>query len=90
MLRDFTYKNGRHYEGFSTIFQIIWYMVLVLLVFTCKIKSDERRMIPVVSVIGIIIFNLLFEARARYLIVYAPVIILVAVMGLEAAWSRRE
>ena len=88
--REYTYKGGRHYSGFSTIFQLIWYMVLIMLLFVGCIPCNERHMIPVVSVLGIIIFNLMFEARARYLIVYAPMIIIVAVMGLEAMWKKRK
>ena len=90
ILKSFTYKGGNHYIGFSTIFQIIWYMVLLMLVFVCRIKCDEKHIIPAVAVVGIIIFNLLFEARARYLIVYAPVIIVVAVTGLLSVWSKRD
>ncbi len=88
-LREFTYKGGSHYMGFSSIFQLIWYMMLVMMLFTVLLKKDERHLIPVVSVIGIILFNLLFEARARYLIVYAPMIIVVAVLCLDAMIQKQ-
>ncbi len=89
-LREITYNEGRYYSLFSSFFQMLWYMVLTMLLFVTAIPHDERHMIPVVSVLGIIIFNMLFEARARYLIVYAPMIIIVAVLGLEAMWKKKR
>jgi hypothetical protein len=35
------------------------------------------------SIIGLTIFELLFEARARYLYIYVPVYILVALYGIR-------
>lgn len=47
---------------------------------------DNRRkavVLLLLSLVGIILFELLFEARARYLIVYVPIFVVVATLGLN-------
>ena len=40
------------------------------------------------SVVGIVCFNMLFEARARYIYVMVPVMIVLAVVTLQAVVSK--
>ena len=40
------------------------------------------------SVTGMFAYNLLFEARARYLYVYAPLYIILAAVGIETILKR--
>ena len=42
------------------------------------------------SVIGLAMFELLFEARARYLFVFSPVLVILACLGLHALYEKRR
>ncbi len=42
------------------------------------------------SVVGLTLFELLFEARARYLFTYVPIYILLALYGLQFIKTKLE
>ena len=43
-----------------------------------------------VSIIGLTLFEILFEARARYLYTYVPLFILIALKGMDEWINRLE
>lgn len=57
-------------------------------------KSEDKRLIAVdvmaASLLLLVVFELLFEARARYLYTYVPVFVVLAALGMAriAAWAR--
>lgn len=86
--------DGLKYKIFTNTFQMIWLTVMFLVVFVaCSGFSDKKRpasdasldidvlLIMVLSIIGLTLFELLFEARARYLFCYAPVYVILAAVG---------
>jgi len=44
---------------------------------------DSKIAILMLSILGLTAFELLFEARARYLYIYAPVYISLSMLGLK-------
>ena len=69
--------------------QAIWMLVLALALCCAVFVKEERLAVVMLSLIGITLFEMLFEARARYLYCYAPVYILMASIGLNRvrAWA---
>lgn len=61
---------------------------LVLLLFSNPVMKDSRVSILMLTIVGLTVFELIFEARARYLFGYAPVYIILAVMGLNNIVSK--
>lgn len=49
----------------------------------CCANRQKLIVLLLLSLVGIILFELLFEARARYLIVYAPIFVVVATLELN-------
>ena len=83
ILSSFYYKDGKYFEAFKNIMQTLWFGCLAGLLLGFRL-SGERKEIGVLklSVIGIFLFETIFEARARYLFLYVPFILLLVIMGI--------
>ena len=53
-------------------------------------KFDCNTTVAYLTLIGLTIFTLLFEARARYLYLYAPYYIILAVIGIETIYKKYQ
>lgn len=86
--------DGLKYKIFTNIFQTVWLTVMFMIaLLPCSVifrdndhsKNDpldmDALLILALSVIGLTIFELLFEARARYLFCYAPYYVIMASVG---------
>lgn len=85
-LKSLYYNNGKYRVIFNTCMQLIWIMALfgVFLSFILsfpKNKVTDVQWIIMLALIGIFLFVTIFEARARYLYIYAPIYILMGVQG---------
>ena len=82
------YYNGKikgiYNDRWSGFVQSIW---LSILCFSCFAafpqKADETQLIVISAIIGLFVFLLLFEARARYLYVYSPYFIIASLFGVH-------
>ena len=96
LLRDLFYNGGQKYTILSSVEQGIWLAVLLLSGMCFLVKKDKVMTIIVVSLVGIVVFNYLFEARARYVMIYVPVficaaiIILIQIVKKIGEWSRNR
>ena len=72
---------------FHTAMQLLWLTVLFFAVFAALCR-DRRIAAPMLAVMELMLFELLFEARARYLFAYAPVYILLAAVGMNEIMIR--
>lgn len=83
-LKNIYYNEGKYYRIYSQILQLIWVMVLtgvgVASIFDLKRKNDIYVVLKL-CIIGITLFELLFEARARYLYLYVPIYILFFILN---------
>lgn len=88
LLRSFYYEDGKRQHIFMTFEQLIWIFVLAMLISFSLLwhGNDENRenagVIIMLSFIGIIVFELLFEVRARYIFTLIPIFCAAAAMGL--------
>lgn len=89
--KGFYYYEGEHYKYFKYLMQGTWLLILSLLMGNIfKSKKDDSRVVSVVylSLIGLFIFESIFEARARYLYTYVPIFIIAACIGLENIMNK--
>ena len=72
------------YEGvFNTTMQLIWIYCLCGIPGLCLAKQKQQgNIILLFSFLGIFYYQMLFEARARYLFAFLPLIILAATYGM--------
>ena len=87
------YNDGAHFWLYSGMVQIVWIIVLILCFFKSiisvfnKDKMEKADGVICLSLIGIIVFELLFEARARYIYIYVPLFILYGISGIKQSWQ---
>ena len=78
------YWKGPRSAKFGTVCQCVWYFVLIGIP-GCAIalfkKRNQQHIVFVISFLGVFFYQLLFEARARYLFCFLPVIICVSILG---------
>lgn len=86
--RSFYYNSGEFYGVFLTYMQCFWLALLLLQIFTNTIKPQGIISTIKLSLIGLTIFELLFESRARYLYIYSPLYIFMAVYGLQNLYRK--
>ena len=83
-------QTGReaYYGLWSNFEHMVWLTILLFGGFAGF--SARRREIGVVmlSLIGLTVFELIFEARARYMLVYTPLFILLASVGISDAQEK--
>lgn len=86
LLRDIYYYDGIYYKNYATYQQSIWITILFFMLIAVKkiaVMINKDSYVIALAIIGITLFLLLFEARARYLFLYSPYYILLAVMGVQ-------
>ena len=90
LVRSFIKPRGKNYKWFISQKQLIWVVVLFfqLFVFLYPRKelddvADRTVNIMATSIIGLTVFELLFEARARYLFCYAPIFVILSGWGIR-------
>ncbi len=83
LLRNIYYNDGsgEYYNYFETALQCVWIVLLVLCFFSFNKYRQYEITVIQLAIIGITLFLLLFEARARYLLLYGPYYIILAVLG---------
>lgn len=86
-IQNYAYCNKEGYINVTiNVMQSIWIISLVFCVIDICINFVNERSSNInvlrLSIIGIILFILLFEARSRYLINYLPIIVILATSGI--------
>ena len=85
---SFAYSTGEYYIYISSIRQAIWLVVLILMLFSVWRKNNTVVNVVQLSLVGLFLFEMLFEARSRYLFIYVPYFIILAVIGVDKILSR--
>ena len=77
------YPNGSLYPYYRIYCQCIWFGVLALCPLAI-IKSSKNKLVLTIalSIIGLIIFEIIFECRARYMFTYVPLYIILCSIGV--------
>lgn len=90
-LRNLYYNrliHGEYYPWWCSFATAVWLGVLVLAFFSLFGKWNRMLKITALSIILLTVYELFFEARARYLYAYIPMYILMAVQGAETLSAK--
>ena len=82
-MKSLYYNGGSRYLWLSSIEQMAWIVTLFLSVGITLNRKSKEELAVILSLVGIIIFNFMFEARARYIMLYVPIFILAALMSFK-------
>lgn len=80
-------NNGALFPYYALFAQLIWLNILLLSLLSCFVRHSAPHQkafsILALALIGLTAYEILFEARARYLYLYIPVYCVLAASGLE-------
>lgn len=93
--RNIYYESGSNHSIFKYIVQGVWLIVLAmqsLNIFIKRKDMDNNMRVVLLSLIGLFIFESIFEARARYLYTYAPIFVISGMIGLNGfiGWMKKR
>ena len=81
------YGDGMLNRYFLLFEQTIWILVLIGCIISVVLKNkasgNSKTVILRLAVLGLILFECLFEVRARYLYTFAPVFCILAILGIK-------
>lgn len=85
-LRSLYYYDGANYPVYYTAMNILWAFVLICCLLASVVNFRENDPIQFwlgISIMGLFLFELLFEAQARQLYSFMPLLILYGVFGIN-------
>lgn len=80
VFNDFYYNDGSYFSIYSNIQTTCWFVILISIIL--QIVNKGENSILELTIVGIILFQLIFETRARYLLVNVPLLICIAMISL--------
>ena len=80
-LTSIFYTTGDNYAYYAQFAQIIWIFVLFGCIFMVRKKQSTNETVLELALIGVFMFVMLFEARARYLFCYTPIFVITSMVG---------
>lgn len=91
-LRSIFWRNEMNYDvgGYRTLCQLVWIFSLLGIpgICLCRDQAKDQHGILLVCFLGIFFYQMLFEARARYLFCFLPLILPIAVCGIQQYVDR--
>jgi len=81
LLKKFFYYEGEYYGAFSSIRQVSWFSILVLCFFS--ILNGSQNNILLLTIVGVTLFELIFEVFPRHLLCNVPCFIVLSMYGLQ-------
>lgn len=91
IMKNFYYNHGSIFYLYTNIMQFIWIFILVFILMRAVLKKfDKNVSVAFLSLIGLTIFLLIFEARARYLYLYSTYYIIISVLGIESFFYKED
>ena len=85
--RSFYYPDGERYVLFKNFMQAIWLSVLLLSTGAFFTRGRAAAVVEL-TLLGLVLYLLLFEVRARYVYIFAPLFISLAASGEQALFRR--
>lgn len=86
--RSFYYNTGEHYRLFLNTEQAVW-LSMLLLSLGAFLAKGRGTAVAELTLLGLVLYLLLFETRARYVYIFAPLFIVLAACGADHILSFR-
>ena len=86
-LKNIYYENGKYNMIYTQIMQCLWIGILIFNMFSYNDGKSIKISIVILGIIGLFIFEILFETRSRYIFIYVPLYIFLGVIGLKNVLS---
>ena len=95
IVRSIYYENGKLYPYYSSLMQIVWIGMLIIILKNSIVQvfnkeTDYIYLVLALTIIGLTMFELIFEARARYLYTNLPIYILLAIYNKKGVKKNEK
>lgn len=83
-LQEIYLPNGKYFNIYLNFAQSIQYALLCLIgISAYKMRKDKTNTYLYLTIFGLFLFLIIWETRSRYVVNYIPLLLLVALKGLE-------
>ena len=90
-LRKIFYREGVWNPAYRAVMQCLWLLVLLGCLAAVLFRSREYAVqLCALSLLGLTAYQLLFEVWPRYLFLYAPLFLVLALLGVEKMGERSK
>ena len=91
-LKNVYYERGKYNQIYTQIMQCLWISILIFNMFSYNDSKSRKIAIIILALIGLFLFETIFEARSRYIFVYVPLYIFIGVIGIKNVlnWTSRR
>lgn len=91
IIQKYYIPNNPEYNKLAHLYEGVWLSILFFMV-TPILKKEHNKEVFVLrlTIVGIILFLMLFEARSRYLINHLPIFILLSVYGFSCICNKKR
>lgn len=91
-LKNVYYERGKYNQIYTQIMQCLWISILIFNMFSYNDSKSRKIAIIILALMGLFLFETIFEARSRYIFVYVPLYIFVGVIGIKNVlnWTSRR
>ena len=91
-LKNIYYERGKYNQIYTQIMQCLWISILIFNMFSYNDSKSRKIAIIILALIGLFLFETIFEARSRYIFVYVPLYIFIGVIGIKNVlnWTSRR
>ena len=91
-LKNVYYERGKYNQIYTQIMQCLWISILIFNMFSYNDSKSRKIAIIILALIGLFLFETIFEARSRYIFVYVPLYIFIGVIGIKniVNWTSRK
>ena len=91
-LKNVYYERGKYNQIYTQIMQCLWISILIFNMFSYNDSKSRKIAIIILALIGLFLFETIFEARSRYIFVCVPLYIFIGVIGIKNTlnWTCRK
>ena len=82
-LKNVYYERGKYNQIYTQIMQCLWISILIFNMFSYNDSKSRKIAIIILALMGLFLFETIFEARSRYIFVYVPLYIFIGVIGIK-------
>ena len=88
-LYHFYVRDGKYYAVSAALFQLMWSMILVLLcVAAVRPQNDQIPVFLKTSILGIVMYLMVFEDRSKYLYMFLPIFLFLAALAFVYSFEK--
>lgn len=88
LFRSFYYPDGSRYAVYTGFEQMMWLGLIFFSILCALLNNNKRLLVLYLTVIGMIMFEMIFEPRARHLLLMVPIICILATGGIVSLSGR--